>query len=629
MNTIEAIIRKRCILQTTRIRFSPEVQPVKEAAMDKVIEQILSSADRKEGICLRDMEEIFVSGSGVDTISVSIMQASLRRLIAKGRVMLTQEGEPKRYRLTKEARNELRNIRQQAQRHFSSVVGKLFRNAKGGVSIYSEPFLGFLCIIFSQLGEEYVRVITGDIRKENFLSSPSFPSALEKIEKEYTSIDHSVFEHAAISFFREPDPEYDLVKWNLAQNYYIAKAIGLDPAGFSLSQEVFKGAVFYLDTNIIISVLEARDRNHRSSLALSRAFKQLKTKTRLCKISLGELKNWINYQRELIERVKDQVPDELAANVDSIFYRIYHEKKKTTKTVNLDEVFASFKSPVDSLQRIFDMELEDDPWFDEVGSEPETVRLSQVLRTRYNELHHRTKWESAALHDAILLLWLQKLRKEVHNNIWLITLDKSLPGPLPGITNSHSLAITLDAFLQWVSPVVVQEDIYSDFTAIFAEMIKHRLFPPDEILSLGHFRVLSEMGMECKNLPAEDVKKCVRSISVKAPMLDPTNPADREKLADEIKRFLADPSRKYRQELERLESELKNRNDEIIELRGQISEYKEETQKESLKKSAQLRLGITIVIFLSLEGMSLFLLTVTVKDQICSKNCLTHGHFWA
>jgi len=165
----------------------------------------------------------------------------------------------------------------------------------------------------------------------------------------------------------------------------------------------------------------------------------------------------------------------------------------------------------------------------------------------------------------------------------------------------------LDAFLQWVSPVVVEEDIHFDFTAIFAEMIKNRLFPPEEILNLGHFRVFSEMGMECKNLPAEDVKECIRYITVNTPKLDPTDPVDREKLAGEMKRFFADPSRKYKQELKRLENGLKERNGKIAELQKQFSEYKEKTQKESLKGSAKLRLGITIVIFLALEGIVVLL----------------------
>ena len=82
----------------------------------------------------------------------------------------------------------------------------------------------------------------------------------------------------------------------------------------------------------------------------------------------------------------------------------------------------------------------------------------------------------------------------------------------------------------------------------------------------------------------------------KAPMLDPTDPADREKLVGEIRVFFADPSRKYKRELERRDSEIQKLSTEIAKL-----------QKDSFKRSANFRLGITIIIFLALEGVVAFL----------------------
>lgn len=608
MNEIDEIVKKRCILLTTRLRFSPEIQPVKEAAMDKIIEQVLLSADGEKGVCLRDMEEVFAFGSGVDGIRGAILQASIKRLVTEGRIDEIGKEKSRRYRLTKEARNEQGELWKDAQRRFGAVVERLFENAREGTSVYTEPFLQLLCTVFSQLGEEYVLVITGNVEREDFLSSPSLSSALEKIKKEFGSIDHSLFERATRTFFREIDPEYDLIKWNLTQNYYIAKAIGLDPIGFSLSEEVFKDAVFYLDTNIIISALEERHRNHPTSIALSTACKHLSAKNIVCKISLDEMASLIDRQRRVLEEVEDQIPDELAPNVDSIFYQIYREKKKNQRNVSFDEVFSSFKSPVDDLRSIFEMELEDDPWFDDMRDKPQTNRLSEGLKLKYDESHLRKKTKSAALHDALLLLRIQKKRKENHRNIWLITSDTSLPGPLPGIKDSHSSAITLDAFLQWVSPVISEENEYSDFTTIFAQMIRNRLFPPENIINLGYFRVFSAIGMECKNLPPEDVRKCIEAIVTEAPKLDPSDPADREKLASKMKIFFADPSRTYKQELyrrdskiERLNTETEGLKTELTELQTQFSKYKDGTREESLRKSAKFRLGITIFILFALE----------------------------
>ena len=636
MNRIEDITRKRSILLTTRVRFSPQIQPVKESAIEKIVEQILFVTDTEEDLSLQEIQDIFTSETGGYAISSHEMEDSLQRLVRKQRVVPKPKGEPRLYRLSEEARRELGEIQRQAEVRFSSVVNRLFKNAKERASVYNSPFLKFLCIIFSKLGEECVRVIKADIKGDEFLSFSFVSFALEKVRKDFTSIDHSLFRKAVVSFFQDSDPEYDAIKWNMAQSYYIAKALGLDPSGALLSMEVFGHAVFYLDTNIIIEALEPKHRHHKSFLAFNKACRQLGIALKVCQISLDELRNWLTYQRELMEKVTEQIPDETASKMRSIFYEIYCEKKMSGEAVNIDELFTSFRSPMDNLKDSFEVQLEDDIWFDEAKDKAETIEFAETLRAKYIAMRRRRKGRSAALHDAVLLRWLQKLREENGGNIWLITTDTSLSGSVPPNTSSESLAITLDALLQWISPIAVPEGEEDDFTAIFAEMIKYRLLPQERIFDLEDFLIFHEMHMSCKELPAEDVEECIRYIKVNAPMLDPSDSADREKLAYEVSKFFADPGRKYKQEITRLESEnikikqeyekrlgeasrgveelkkqyekdLKERDRGIEELKNKFLEYEERTQKESLKRSAWLRVGFTTVVFLLLEGLAIFL----------------------
>lgn len=636
MNSFEDITRKRSMLLTARMRFSPQVQPVKEAATDRIIEQILFVAPIKKGLSVEEIQEIFSSESGGYAISSCDVGNSCKRLVGKQRIVPQQKGELELYRLSEKVSHELGETQHQTEVQFNSVVNRLFKNAKEGASAYRAPFLKLLCIIFSQLAEEYVHVIKGDIRGDEFLSFPFVSSALKEVKKEFDSIDGPLFESVTLSFFRDSDPEYDAIKWNMAQNYYIAKALGLDPGGVLLSKEVFGHAIFYLDTNIIIEALEPKHRYHKSFLAFNKACKQLGITLKVCQISLDELRIWLAYQRELMEKVIDQIPDETAPEISSIFYEAYCEKKRAGKAVSVGEFFTSFDSPMDYLKGLFEVELEDDIWFDEAKSKPETRRYAETLRSKYSAMRRRSKKWGAALRDALSLLWLQKSRGENGGNIWLITTDTSLPACPPPNASSGSLAITLDAILQWISTMVVREDAVADFPAMFAEMLKYRLLPQDRIFDLEDFLIFHEMHMTCKELPAEDVENCIRYIKSNAPMLDPSDPADREKLAYEVSKFFADPGRKYKQEIARLEAEkqeveqeyktrlggaskridemqlqykkdLEERDGEIEELQRKFLEYEEKTQKESLRRSALFRVGLTIIVFLILEGLVVFL----------------------
>ncbi len=422
-----------------------------------------------------------------------------------------------------------------------------------------------------------------------------------------------------------------------------------------MSEEVFGHAVFYLDTNIVIEALEPKHRYHKSFLAFNKACKQMGIKLKVLQISLDELRNWLAYQRQLMEKVIDQIPDETASAVSSIFYEIYCEKKRAGEAVSVDEFFTSFDSPMDDLKGLFEVQLEDDIWFDEAKSKPETIKFAETLRSKYIA-RRRSKGWGAALRDALSLLWLQKLREENGNSVWLITTDTSLPASPPPGASSRPVAITLDAILQWISTTVARTDAATEFPAIFAEMLKYRLLPQDRIFDLEDFLIFHEMHMSCKELPAQDVENCIRYIKANAPMLDPSNPADREKLAYEVSKFFADPGRKYKQEIARLETEkeavkqeyesklseaskhgetiqlqyeidLKTRDSRIEELEGRFSEYEEKTAKESLRRSAQLRVRITAIVFLGLESLVVFLANQYAEGANLFQKVCNSWHF--
>jgi hypothetical protein len=161
-------------------------------------------------------------------------------------------------------------------------------------------------------------------------------------------------------------------------------------------------------------------------------------------------------------------------------------------------------------------------------------------------------------------------------------------------------------------------------------MIKYRLLPQDRIFDLEDFLIFHEMHMSCKELPAEDVEECIRYIKANIPMLDPLVPADREKLTYEVSKFFADPGRKYKKEIARLETErkeaeqeyerrlgeastqieklsmqyeeeLKNQKEKTRELERKFADYEQKTQKESIKRSAKFRVAVIIIVFLILE----------------------------
>jgi len=104
------------------------------------------------------------------------------------------------------------------------------------------------------------------------------------------------------------------------------------------------------------------------------------------------------------------------------------------------------------------------------------------------------------------------------------------------------------------------------------------------------FLIFHELGMSCKELPAEDVEGCIEYIKTNVPLLNPADPIDREKLAHALSTYFVDPGRKYKQNLQRYEAKMLGMEGELEKEKGQ-----------SLRKGAWLRVSHIVILFLSLE----------------------------
>ena len=141
MKKEEVFHKNRSILFTTRIRFSPELQPVKETAIDKILEQNLLFFDKGMTIDELRGEGIVCMKYNFDIISQEDMQKSLNRLAGKGRENVEKRDDKDLYKLSNDTAKELLKQQEEADRHFRKVVHKVFKNIQADPKIFSPAFL--------------------------------------------------------------------------------------------------------------------------------------------------------------------------------------------------------------------------------------------------------------------------------------------------------------------------------------------------------------------------------------------------------------------------------------------------------------------------------------------------------
>lgn len=568
---MDQLAEKRALLLATRMQFAPETQSLRDAAMERIVEQVLLLADPQTRLSIPQIEAALDEAmGGIGTARIGGVRRALTRLAQAQRVEGQGENlEGRTYQLLPRARGDLETTTRSAQSEFDRIVRELFRTAQGGPSRYGSAFLECLQLLFRHVADTYVRLITGDIREGEIFEQTALREALQTVAEHHPELEAAALERALHTFLRESVPAYDTIKWNMTQNQYLLKALGLAEESLLLSREVFNNAVLYLDTNVVIHTLEPRARYHRNMLALSRACRHLNIELRVCQISLDELKGVVAYNRDLIEKVKDQIPEDLESRVGSLFYQAYREAKAQDPNTTGATVFANFDSPVSTLDQTNEVALIDDNWFDTKRRDATVVALARQIQTEWQKTHAQgIKRDAAAVHDALLLLWIEEERTGEEKPVWLVTLDTSLPAfvPDPESGDRRPLAITLDALLQWIWPVAAQTGLDEDMSEVFAEVLKYQLLPRENFLDLRDFEVLADFQLSCKDLPAEDVEECIRFIKAEGANLDLTTPAGREKLAYELARFFATPDRKYKLALQELERALGERDEAMKEL---------------------------------------------------------------
>lgn len=588
-NDLTILDIKRSIILNTVLRFSPHIQTVKEESMDQLIENILYRSGPEKWKNETEILNDFTNASGGCSLNYDDFKKSVKRLVGSNKLKKKKSGDKSSYLLSKSRISELVSQKSIFESLIKRVVLELFEYAEGGLNKYLEPFNILLSNIFSRVGEESVRLIIGNIEKEYFLSNSTIVRILEEIKKQYPNIDHSLFTKAINKFFTEDYPSFGELKWNMAQNYYIVKALGLDHTGNLLSEELFKKATFYLDTNIIIDALSESNQNQNSIIDLCKTCQKIDINFNVSRITLEELQRWVDSKILTLKSVLKQIPEKTRPKVDSSFLKLYFDKQKAGKKFEIEDLFNEFKSPLENLNKHFEVSLIDDIWFDEAADDEDTkefaFRLQEVSKRPY---FYKTKNSNAATHDALVLRWISKNKSVTSDKILFLTADSTLQGIVPSDCEENTLSITKESLWQWMYSISLPMKGERGFTSAFAKLIKNRILPQSQFFKLEDFIIFNDMEMTCTDLPSKDVEDCIRYLKSEAPLLNPSNPSDREKMFHKVAQFLVSPDRVYKQEIASSE---KRRREELIKYENiidKLNKYiKEKDDKiDTLEKSS-------------------------------------------
>ena len=330
MNSCDDATLKRSVLLGARIRFSPSGASVRSQAIERIMEENLAAAEGTEGLTEQELDNLATIGGKRSVLRSFDVKQGVECLKKSGRIVEIKYGKNLRYKLSAEVKAEITRAITEAEGRMKTTIRELFGKVSDGEDTYSRAFIRLLCEVFSRLSELYVQIVTRKQRDVDLAEHKLLAVVLENVLESESVPDNETFRYGVNRFFRESSPQFDQIKWNMAQNFYVAKALGIDEAANLLSVDIFKGSAMYCDTNILIAGLSTVSRHYNSFRELAKTCKFIGMDLKATHATIEELKRTIISNASDLQKVFDRIPDQTQKKVKISCWKLIYQNGEIT-----------------------------------------------------------------------------------------------------------------------------------------------------------------------------------------------------------------------------------------------------------------------------------------------------------
>jgi predicted nucleic acid-binding protein len=369
---------------------------------------------------------------------------------------------------------------------------------------------------FARLGYQCGRLISGKYLGKDFVDSNQILQIFNDLFRKYNIKDNKLqqkLKENFCRFFIELDPDFQKLKFHLAQNFYILKLLGINQESQLLSKNAFAGSEIYLDTNVVLASFLSESKPYQAFREFHKISNEIDIKTYVTSITRNEVTDVVAYQKQ-ISNTYNNIPESKQAKIRNRFYQTYRKNKELDSKYSINDLFDPFENLKENLQNFFGIPLIYENIYNELLLDnKEFVDIKAKIQKISLEKRRREKSPNALTHDAFHYKLITTKREE-NPKTWLLTLDTSLPLVSEILLGSETrpYCFTLDNWLQCISPFVTTETELADFSFIFSNVFGLGLLPAEQIYDIEDFVMFSDLEVDIKLMPEPIVDQTVSFI---------------------------------------------------------------------------------------------------------------------
>lgn len=603
-----AIEEKRKIIYAALLRFAPEAESLRDRIVDRIVLVALLGSSESESLRIGGIQRNIQFGSGSQGLRTEVIQQTLDRLITQGKVGHVLHRTRHSYFLTDKGLAEVEEAVKSASALFKPVLASMLSNTSSLCSKHDGATVcrRFISECFARFGQQVAKTVTGELTREELIGTidvrAAFQAAIKGISLSPEAIDS--LEVRCRNFLKSSEQTDEELKFRLTQGYYVSQLLELDSAQFNpISDEAFNGAIFYIDTNVLLARLLS-DEGAAMFDEVVRLAARLGIQLRATRETINETRAVTIGRLEDLEAVMETVPEELIEKTKDQILRSFLNLRIEQSDITPKEFMNRFDK-IPELLKELGIEL-DDRDAETIISGRNVSKECDIVNKAAEVIRGWGKSESVQLHDVVHFLLVQEERSQ-GNNAWFLTRDRTLFHASSHLSdNGLFFCFSLIGFLQGISPFLEGLAEESSLVDFFSEALERDVcgFSSDALFDIQELKLIGELHEDVLSTSPDQVVLAFDYVKTNVLNNKPYQQADHPKVALALKKFLAstaDEKQKVLQTEARRQQEIASRERERRELAEHEAQKKQmradqleteiQTEKTKTKKALSLELA--------------------------------------
>lgn len=495
------------ILQSIYIQVDASYETLTNSAIAQLLVKLLFRC--AEPVSDKELLGIYTNDLPKKSIDEAVYSKILEQLVDKHEIQYKN----KKYYLSTAKKKKIQQSIDEAHNRVEQILQKYFRGKyHSSDEIVSRWFEDVTFRFFEIYADAWISsLLEGGSAINN--QAESIKSTIENRTKSFPDIDKrdlNILPTLFFSFITARDSIVDAYLWEHGTSRFAAQLISNRHGINQLTIDAFKDSTCVLDTNILIFIALAAGSVKDSFKLLEQTFQQLNINSQILYITSEEYRHRVSIQRDATLNNISHFGSKNSSNIAN------DDFTKCAKALHCEseEDFARFFDSIQDFPEVIheNVEIElfdnDRQLNDVITRAQNDEDKKQYLNSLYIAVKNRDKRPNALTHDVGLIEGVKHLRANGHK-VFILSEEASINAYSKNqpLDKGLPLAIGIDTLLNVLATNGGTITDSSEYTALYATLIRHNLFPHEQTFTQCQLYELYKLNNRIAKLTEEETER--------------------------------------------------------------------------------------------------------------------------